>query len=717
MNLIVKNKIMKLFKNTLLISAIFISLFFVNLSNSFSQECTSNCEEVIIEIPIDNTPEIEGFPAVVSEPDCGSNFYSQITNRCMKYCDNVNGAYELNESCPASTNNPVTQNTPVYTNPVYTNTGGVNVTYRYPTQPASNNSGAVTTYNTGAVYNNPIRVVATNQSPSFNWGGDRGPAQTYNTVPVYTQSVVTVPNAPRIVCPINYTVNGQECVPNKKTCNDGSLINFYEPCTKVCWSGSTPGQKIPENQTCPSGSSTNQNYNAPVVYNNPVRPVTNNNFVPINWGGDRGPAQTYNPSPATVVNNTNQNKTCPGGYVVRTNEQCPAFINWGGDRGPAQTYGTTSQITNTKVCRDGNTVYEYQICTRSCVDGTVINENFRCPVVQTKHEVITTAATNITNNSAKCNAIADIVNITNTTGYFEYGISSSLGKSTNSGNIGYGDNIYYSNTITNLEPNTKYYCRAVIVNKDGVYKGVIVNFVTGANKKVYVSTIIEQVTKKETISTSIKKSSTKKVEQKKVEVTCKDSEGNTDKLEIGEKFLDMRLDNVSGFISASEISEYRLEYKNRSTLNLENVLIKIEIPEGMSFVSSTDGIDSDGEILIKIGDVKANENKIINFKLKGDKNLSAGKNIIVQANSSYDMLDENGEVISDENSVYSISTVTDKIVNINNKISKESESFWSGWLFKLLLSLLLIIILFILGRNIYKKIIHKRHADRILGHH
>jgi flagellar biogenesis protein FliO len=81
------------------------------------------------------------------------------------------------------------------------------------------------------------------------------------------------------------------------------------------------------------------------------------------------------------------------------------------------------------------------------------------------------------------------------------------------------------------------------------------------------------------------------------------------------------------------------------------------------------------------------------------------------------MLDENGEIISDEASVYSISTVTDKATNLNTNTDKETESFWSGWLFKLLISLILLIILFILGKNIYKKIMHKRHSDRILGHH
>ncbi len=707
---------MKFSKNILLISVIFISIFFINLPNSFSQECTDDCTITeTVEIPIDNTPSQvdcgDGFfaptkascPATPqpTEVNCPGGYFSDYYQQCMKTCPGNSPDVRLNESCSVTptgnTSSQPTPTTPVlntnspYQTPPYVpnNTGGVSVTCR-------GNGQCGVGINWGGVnigYNPTPTAPTYNQPSSPYWGGTSG-TQTYNQPQVYNQPTIVIPGPPQIVCPINYTVSSRECIPNKKPCSEGGQVNFYEQCLKTCWSGTLSGQRIPENQSCPAG----------VI-----------NMQP-------NPGQTYNPTPVTIVNNSNQTKTCPGGYIAKITEACPAVPNWGGDSRPAQVYATTTNVYNTnvsttKVCRDGNTVYDYQVCTKRCLDGKLINEDYRCPIAKANHEVITTTPTYITNNSASCNGVADIVNNANTTGYFEYGTSASLGKATNSGNIGYGDNIAYSNTVTNLESDTKYYCRAVIVNKDGVYKGDIVSFRTNANKKVYVSTIIEEVYKKEVISSPIKKSITKKVEQKKVEVTCKDTAGNTDKLESGEKFLDMRLDNVSGYISPSEITDYRLEYKNRSSINLENVLFTIKVPEGMAYVSSTDGTENDGEIIIKVGDLKANESKTINFKLKGDKNLVSGRNIIVQANSTYDMLDENGDKISDENSVYSISTVTDKMVSINNKISKETETFWSGWLFKFLLSIILLVILFVLGRNIYKKIIRKRYADRILGHH
>lgn len=689
----------------LLISVLFFLTTVFNFSYSqfgddFELSCPT-CDTGTVVAPPSLVDCGDGFTAptradcpVYNEPTqvgCGyDQHYSQWAGKCMKYCPNLSGEYDISYSCPIqvdcgngvfvtvpmscpntqqdNTTQPVTNQT-TQTSPVNTapNTGGVTVTYR-PAQ----------IYNPIPVY---TQTVGTTYSPT-NWGTNVGTSQTYNSAPIYAPPVVTIPSAPRIVCPINYTVNGQECAPNKKQCFDGSQVNFYELCTKTCWSGTLAGQKIPENQSCPAGtvsqSNPAQTYNPQIIYTNPVRPVNNTAYVATNWGGSSSGAQTYTTS---------------------------------------QTYATRTNVSVTKVCKDGNTVYDYQICTRVCTDGKVINENYVCPAIQANHQVVTTSPTQIANSSARCNAVADVVNRVNTTGYFEYGDTPSLGKSTNSGNIGYGDNIYYANSIINLEPGTKYYCRAVIVNKDGVYKGDIVSFVTNKNKKVYASTLIEEVYKKEAVSTPVKKGVVKKVEQKKVEVTCKDVEGNTDKLESGEKFLDMRLENISGYISRGEISDYRLEYKNRSNLNLENVVIKVNVPEGMTFVSASEGTESNDEIILEINTLKANESKVINIKLKGESNLVVGKNIIVQANSAYEMLDENGEQISDESSVYSISTVTDKIVNINSKTSKETETFWSGWLFKFLLSILLLVILFILGRNIYKKIIHKRHADRILGHH
>ena len=736
---------MKTFKLFLLLPLLF-SLSFNFTFSQLNFDCTD------VTVPCDAEPTVvtpaqvdcgNGFfaptrascPAAPqpTEVNCPGGYFSDYYQQCMKTCPGNSPDVRLNESCSAAptgnTSSQPTPTTPVlntgspYQTPPYVpnNTGGVSVTCR-----GNGQCGVGINWGGANIGYNPTPTAPTyNQPSSPYWGGNSGNSQIYSPSPTYnTESrsctseyrtcsngqamprdtnctwredlcrVNTIPTAPRVVCPVNYNVSGQECVPNKKYCADGAQVNFYEQCLKTCWSGTLSGQRIPENQSCPAG-----------VIN--VQP---------------NPGQTYNPTPVTTVNNSNQTKTCPGGYIAKITEACPAVPNWGGDSRPAQAYATTTNVYNTnvsttKVCRDGNTVYDYQVCTKRCLDGKLINEDYRCPVAKANHEVITTTPTYITNSSASCNGVADIVNSANTTGYFEYGTSAQLGKTTNSGNIGYGDNIAYSNTITNLESDTKYYCRAVIVNKDGVYKGDIVSFRTSANKKVYVSTIIEEVYKKEIISSPVKKSITKKVEQKKVEITCKDTAGNLDKLESGEKFLDMRLDNVSGYISPSEITDYRLEYKNRSSINLENVLVAVKVPEGMAYVSSTDGTENDGEIIIKVGDLKANESKIINFKLKGDKNLVSGKNIIVQANSTYDMLDENGDKISDENSVYSISTVTDKMVSINNKISKETETFWSGWLFKFLLSIILLVILFVLGRNIYKKIIHKRHADRILGHH
>ena len=84
------------------------------------------------------------------------------------------------------------------------------------------------------------------------------------------------------------------------------------------------------------------------------------------------------------------------------------------------------------------------------------------------------------------------------------------------------------------------------------------------------------------------------------------------------------------------------------------------------------------------------------------------------------MLDKNGDDVSDENSTYVVSTITDKNVNstgANNKNNQDTQNSGFSYLFKWLASILLFIILIILGRTIYKNILHKRYKNKVLNAH
>ncbi len=610
----------KIFKN-LLLSLFTVSLIF-NLSSSqidddFELDCPS-CVTTPEPDPIYTTPTTND-PVQV---DCGDGIYVTVPYSCPVNNTPIYTA-PTNNNGPTYTNSPTYNNGPTYNNtPVYT--GGVTVTY---SPPAATNwgggNGYTTTYKPTPVYNTPTAPTPYTPPSVTNWGGGNGYTTTYKPITVYntptpsapytppaatiwgggngyTQTYYNTPTAPRVVCPANYNVSGQNCMPIKKDCRDGSQVNFYEVCTRVCWGGSANGKNIPESQPCPSGNEV----------------------------------QTYATRTQTVSN----------------------------------TYTT----------------------------------NYK-----DEDSVITTNINQVSLNGARCNGLANIDSGLNTKGYFEYGTTRDLGKVTNSGDIG-DESISFSNAITNLKPDTTYYCRAVIKNTSGTYRGDILSFRTLSEVKRYVSTVREE---------QVKKVSTKVTKTVKSTVICKDSEGNTESLKEGDRLILLTIENKTNHVYVGEVSEYEVKYENVSDLTVENVSFVVKVPEGMTAVESEYyRTGSENTIYIEKNKIKAGEEGTVIIKLKADKSLSLGKSLVVSTIATYDFLDENDKDISDESSAYIISTVTDK--SPTSVINNPDESlFWSGWLFKLLLCTILFVILYILGRNIYKKIIHKRHGDQVLGHH
>lgn len=606
---ILKNILFSIFSLTLIFN-----FSYSQFGDDFDLECPS-CVTVPDPDPIYTNPTTNN-PV---EIDCGDGIFVTVPYSCP-----VNNTPVY--TSPTNNNNPVYTNSPTYNNaPVYT--GSVNVTYS-PT-PITNwggGNGYTTTYKPSPVYTTPTPSTPYTPPAITNWGGGNGYTQVYKPSPVYntptpapvayvppaptiwgggngyTQTYYNTPTAPRVVCPANYNVSGQNCLPIKKNCKDGGQVNFYEVCTKVCWGGSANGKDIPENENCPSGSSS------------------------------------------------------------------------------IQTYATRTQSTT-------NT---YTV-------------NYR-----NEDSVITTNINQIGLNSARCNALANIHSGLDTNGYFEYGTTRDLGKVTNSGDIG-DESILFSNTIANLKPNTTYYCRAVIKNSNGTHRGDIVSFKTLSEAKRYVSTVREE---------QVKKVSTKVTKVVKSTVICKDSEGNTESLKEGEKLVLLTIENKTNHVYAGETSEYELSYKNKSDLTVNNVLFTVKVPEGMTVISSEDySIGAENTISVQKNKIKPGEEGVVILKLKADKSLAVGKSLIVSALATYDLLDENNNEISDESSTYIISTVTDKSLVSSSDNGSSQSMFWSGWLFKLLLCIILFVILYILGRNIYKKILHKRHSANVLGHH
>lgn len=84
----------------------------------------------------------------------------------------------------------------------------------------------------------------------------------------------------------------------------------------------------------------------------------------------------------------------------------------------------------------------------------------------------------VTQTSANLKALALPGSSVSTTGWFEWGTTTSLGKETMHKNIGSSSSIDFYERISELSPNTTYYYRAITQNQNGISKGNILNFRT-----------------------------------------------------------------------------------------------------------------------------------------------------------------------------------------------------------------------------------------------
>ena len=377
-------------------------------------------------------------------------------------------------------------------------------------------------------------------------------------------------------------------------------------------------------------------------------------------------------------------------------------------------YGTQNEYDN--YCKAPVTpVWYCTVNSRTYYSQNDYNNNCRNIVVN-NHRVVTTIPTQITKTSARCNGVAMIVNNVNTTGYFEYGTSANLGYTTNSGNIGNQMSTQYSNLITNLKPNTTYYCRAVITNINGTYKGELMSFKTATEHVQYIPVVTAPKPKQ--VITYVKQNKvTKKVvtyvapktDKGGVDITCKDIEGNQSVIKNGQKLATVNFDKVSGEVIKGGIIDYKLSYKNTSDLTLSNVIVKVTAPKDMTFLDKNIGEYNAIENSITIEDARVKSGETVEkmIKMQVSDTVTAGKSLIVNSYLSYEVLDTKGSILKDEVTNYSVVTVADdvKVTANNTKVDTKNTttgSIFPGTVLEWIAVIALFMILFILGRVIFK---------------
>lgn len=532
------------------------------------------------------------------------------------------------------------------------------------------------------------------------------------------------------VCPAGATLINGVCQVNQTTCPAGStLVNGVCQINQtVCPANSTLINGVCQAPiTCPTG--TNYQNGHCVGYGTTVCPIGStliNNVCQIN--------QTTCPSGSSFINgvcqapitcpsgtsyqngscvNNQVMVTCPNGSVVNYLFQCP--VTYGqtsyGQTSYAQTNYNIPQVVY-QTCWDGTVLPNTSVCPsqyKMCANGTSIPINQTCyvaplpvyvpPVVIKFNNVVTSVVTQVTNNSARCNGIGLIAQGAQSTGWFEYGQTANLGRTTSPAIIGSSATAPFSNVLSNLQPSTAYYCRAVMQNEYGVVKGEIVKFTTKAKAS---AVVYAQPTP---VKTSVKKV------VKKNEIVCFDgsvvstgNESSATMLNQGQKLIAVQMEKITGDLMVGGNVSYKLSYKNLVGANLSGVIIKIAIPEEISLTDVPMGSYDEATHTMTFNQLSVNpySENVINWSGTVKKTASVGKTIVTTA---YVLYTVPGTQVQDEVTAYtasSISQAPDIQTQSGSKkvVGAGVGSFLPNSLVEWLALIAILFIIFILGRSI-----------------
>jgi hypothetical protein len=598
------------------------------------------------------------------------------------------------------------------------------------------NTGTVNTgwVNTGTVNTGWVNTgtVVTNTSCPVNstWNGT-------NCVSTVTGTVITQTN-----CPTGTAWNGTNCVQNV----NGTVVTNVNCPTGTTRNGNTCVNNVTgtvvTNTNCPTGTTWNGTNCIQTV----TGTVVTNTSCPVNstWNGTNcvstvtGTVITQTNCPTgTAWNGTNCIQTVTG--TVVTNTSCPVNSTWNGTN-CVSTY-TPPVVTNTscpsntqyingvcqqiisapvvtyQTCWDGSVIPAYSVCAaqyKVCSNGISIPINQTCYVATTPiispikvvfNNVVTSLATEVTHNQGRCNGIGLIAQGAPSTGWFEYGETANLGRTTVSANIGSSDTAPFSNLLTNLKPSTKYYCRAVMQNKHGIVKGEVVSFTTKGKATTYVKPVA---------ATPVKRPTTTKVPVKN-EVICSDgttvsvkNQSAATLLTEGQKLVSLNIEKTEGKIASEGIVKFKVSFKNITDSRLTETVVKVKLPEEIRLLETSAGIydATTRTITLNQDTVDPYTEGVITLSGVVAKDAALGKTIVTNAYVAYTVPGTNTQ---DEVTAYVIGSVVPVgdtgTASVGEKkvvgAKAESKGFLPNSLIEWLALLAIIFIIFILARSIY----------------
>jgi hypothetical protein len=521
----------------------------------------------------------------------------------------------------------------------------------------------------------------------------------------YTNGACTVNTTS---CPTGYTLVNNTCTLNVTTCPANSvLVNGV--CTANCPVGSTLVNGICTTTTsCPSGYYLNNGVCTPNITNCPSGYYLNN--------GVCTPNITNCPSGYYLNNGVctyNGGTSCPSGYIYFNGSCQYNTVSyqtcWNGTTIP------TTQVcpSQYKTCSNGINVPISQVCYQTCPNGTTVVEGSVCygnqyPIINPVtrfNNVVTSIATSVTTSSGRCNGIGLIANGAMSTGWFEYGETPNLGRTTASASIGSASSAPFSNVLANLKPATSYYCRAAMSNQYGTFKGDIVRFTTKANNVIYVTPVAPTkkiVTKKKVV---------------KNEIICTDgstssvnSQSAASLINNGQKLVTMQLEKLQGDLVSGKDVSYKLTYKNMSDVQLQDMLVKVSISNEVYFVQSSAGSYDTSANTLTYNHVTLDPytEATLTWTVRVKDNVQVGKSVVSTGYVLYTVpTTVSKSPVQDEVTAYTVGSILDKSEVMSNDNTKnltttnDALGFLPQTLVEWLALIAILFILVILGRSIY----------------
>ncbi len=317
----------------------------------------------------------------------------------------------------------------------------------------------------------------------------------------------------------------------------------------------------------------------------------------------------------------------------------------------------------------------------------------------------TSAASNIGNTSAQLNGIGS-PNGAYTTAWFEWGVTNSLGTTTNTQNIGSSGDMYPTTFVSGLNPGTLYFYRICVSNVNGQRCGDIVSFKTTGTTYVPNNTVVRTriVYRDRVISAPTV------VNQQLVAAS------------VTQGLVAIRVQDqgtARPYVSAciGDTFNYDVYYQNVSDKALTNVILRVDFPEQINFISSQGGTYSskDNTVTYEVGTLQPGEQG--HFFVTGKMSaLAQGKDLVVSTVRVAYTSPTTGA--QEEAFGYALHKFQGCSVDTNlGAAALFGYGFFPTTLFGWLLLILVILALILVGRMVYDRTMRKTQTTTVTQQH